>query len=174
MEVLRSQYAQYPLMQLQDFYKLVYQNEFGYGHSITDSTSAWIYLVKEWNDYVLDLENEQLVEDIGNGFHRINLRPARKRLASPETIFDCYIRSINLMQGSIVSFVDKLLLLKVFFEEAAFGYSQEQLKAFLDDCSEKGFPILPHSEIYRYNYKPSYRVVNSEQLAKILGSMKAC
>lgn len=172
--VLRRQYAQYPLMQMQDIYKLLYQNEFGCGYSVTDPTLTWIQLFKQWNDCGPESKDEQLVEDIGNNFHRNNLRPAKKLLASPEAVHDGYVLSVNLMQGNIVGLVEKLLSLPGFFKQEAIDYSGEQLKTFLDDCSARGFPALPHSGIYKETYQPAYRVVNSEQLGRIIESMRAC
>ena len=65
--ILLAHAARYPLMEPTDAVKLIYQNEFGGGHLIKD-TSACLNFLRQEYDATPQKSNFPLIEEIGNGF----------------------------------------------------------------------------------------------------------
>ena len=53
----------------------------------------------------------------------------------------------------------KLDILRRVTASGAFGFSSEELEAYLDTYQRSGCPMVSHSEQYRQAYKPAYRIV---------------
>ncbi len=155
-ELLLSERAHRPAMEVRDAVKLIYQNEFGGGHLIADPDRAQAWLREEL-DRCAETD-APLVEPIGNGLVRVNLAPARGRL-TPETLFSMFFLSSAQTRGSMEAFREKLALLY------ALGFEKGEVDEFLDGYEKAGYPPLSHSDAYRAAYAPAYRVV-SERYAR--------
>ena len=59
-EMLIIHQKRFPLMQPQDVVKLLYQNEFGGGHLISDANRSLMYLTKEYDSIQLFEEGMEL------------------------------------------------------------------------------------------------------------------
>ncbi len=81
----------YPRWQVMDLVKLIYQNEFGPGHYISDSEASLERLRAEIKGLPQNEEGPLFV-DLGNGFGRLHLDAARGKL-SVETINRLFILS---------------------------------------------------------------------------------
>ena len=75
-DILLSAYFNYPLIQMEDMIKLIYQNEFGGGHLITNPTNSLNYLCKEYDSITTPLTER--FESIGNGLYRLYLEDIKK------------------------------------------------------------------------------------------------
>lgn len=130
----------YPLLQKSDIYKLIYQGEFGPGHSITNKHQALARLLNE----VARLENnrcDDLYEEISDNYVRVNLLPYKKYQLDLYYLFDAFINSIT--SGNENSFKKKL-------KQANLDYHN--------------IGPIHHSEVYQNNYHPHYRVINKKYL----------
>ena len=160
-EILRRHAQRYPLMQPTDAVKLIYQNEFGGGHLIRDEESCLRYLQMEHGSIVKD-PNGPRYEQIGNGIVRVNLA------AVPEGELDqlgrSFIRSAAAHVGCVECFLRKLEILREMTAEGVFSFGSEELESYLADYARAGYPMVSHSEVYRRNYHPAYRVVMEELL----------
>ena len=70
-QIILKHVSKYPLMEVTDVIKLVYQNEFGGGHMIKDPETSLNYLIRECNEIKCNSDVEY--EDIGNNLIRYNL-----------------------------------------------------------------------------------------------------
>lgn len=129
--------SKYPLIQEQDIYKLVYQSFFASGHMIENKVTSLEYLENEMNS--LDDIYQDLYEEIGNGYVRLNLRPFKKYNLSIDYLNDAFVQSakVNNPLEDFNKLIDKLGIYN-----------------FKDN--------VHHSIIYKDNYKPNYRVINKE------------
>ena len=146
----------YPLMQPTDAVKLLYQNEFGGGHLIRDEESCLRYLRAEFESIAKD-PNAQPCEPIGNGIIRVNLAAVQE--ADLETLGRSFIRSAAAHTGTLDSFLQKLEVLRQLAQEGVFCFDAETLETYLLAYEKAGYPMVSHSETYRQNYRPAYRVV---------------
>ena len=95
-EILQTHAAKYPKMQPTDAVKLIYQNEFGGGHMISDEKACLAYLIRE---YASVEKNPQipLYEEIGNGILRVNLAAVAEK--DLEQLGYAFIRSAQMHKG---------------------------------------------------------------------------
>ena len=154
---LRSHSKKYPMMKPCDAVKLIYQASFGAGHIISDAESARIYFDREINVTPLD-ESAPFYEEIGNGFYRYNLSSKALR-ENRDKVFDLFILSANETNKNKALFEDSLEVLKKLAEENVFSFSSDELLRYLEKYIEAGCPMVSHSETYRKNYRPAYRVI---------------
>ncbi len=137
----------YPKMTKQDIIKLVYQATLGPRHfsSNLDINKVTNYLLNELKEY--KQTNENLYEYIGNNYIRVNI------FKYQEYNFDLN-HLINIFLDSTNQEYDKDLL-------------QTNLLKYLSNDDLLNYDYLPvsHSEVYRNNYFPHYRVVNSKHLS---------
>lgn len=155
--ILRIHARKYPLMEPTDAVKLLYQNEFGGGHLIRDEEKCLSYLCREYESQIQT--NEPLLEDIGNGLVRVNLRALDAHGYSPEQLGRDFIRSAAAHRGDLNSFLEKLELLRTLTGEGVFSFSLRELEDYLLPYREAGCPMVSHSETYRAAYAPAYRIV---------------
>lgn len=155
-QILIAHAKKYPMMQPTDAVKLIYQNEFGGGHLIRDEIGCMNYLFQEY-DSIEKTENFELFESIGNGLVRVNLKAVKK--SQLESLGYAFIRSAAAHNGSIERFYCKLELLETLTAEGHFSFDTDELRQYLRAYKASHCPAVSHSEVYRQQYQPSYRVI---------------
>ena len=84
-ELIKFNVERYPLMEINDVIKLLYQRSFGCGHIIKNKEKAKSFLLEEFNETISD-DSIPLVEEIGNGFIRVNLARYKAMGLNPELL----------------------------------------------------------------------------------------
>ncbi len=159
-DVLKAHAIRYPLMEPADAVKLIYQNEFGGGHMVSNEDACIEYLRREY-DTVSHDANAPLVESIGNGIVRIHLAAISKDQV--DALGKAFIRSAQRQQGSMDDFLKKLACLRNLCAEGAFAFDFQTLDAYLMEYKQAGYPAVSHSEAYRKAYHPAYRIVKKAE-----------
>ena len=162
-EILLKNQERYPLWEINDAVKLIYQNEFGGRHLVCDREKC-VLAIREEMENAGCLPDCPETEDIGNGTVRANLVPLTSRGISPEMIADAFINSTLDKKGSIDSFKEKLDLLKRMTDEGLLSFSPEDLSDFLSEYEKSGYPAISHSGIYKSEYLPAYRLLSKKCL----------
>ena len=157
---LEFQFSEYPQMQIEDLYKLVYQGVMGSGHAITSYSDADNWLRSELLSIGEIRTAENTVEIISTEIARVNLRPFVASGGDTGALLDAFIRTGNEHKGSV-----ELLLLE-FRRTAGIQnqFSPAEIAAFIADQRERDFGSVHHSVIYRKLYRPAYRVVSRKEL----------
>jgi len=155
-QILTDHAKRYPLMQPADGVKLIYQNEFGGGHLITDEEACLNYLQREYASVEKD-PTAPLYEEIGNGIVRVNLAAVKEE--ELEQLGKNFIASAAKHKGSEDSFLQKLEVLKQLTSEGVFSFSPKELEEYLSEYRSAGYPAVSHSKQYRQAYKPAYRII---------------
>ena len=174
-ELLKTHYKRYPLIEIDDFIKLIYQSHFGPRHMMAspDEVQLKAYLEKE-------LENSQyylktpLVEDIGNDYTRVSLAVINHRVLSKEQLIvlfkqsmeDSPLRNLDLMNQFKADLTLLLELIKTEFD-LPYEASKERVEQYLNS----GVVAIHHTKTYRLNYHPHYRVV-AKRLLETKGGLK--
>ena len=162
-QILTSHAAKYPLMQPCDAVKLIYQNEFGGGHLIKDESSSLLRLEEEFS--VINsctYSGNVTAESIGNSHSRLYLSGIDTDKLPLFYFNRIFATSSEMSRGSIEAFITKLdMLLNLSKQQDVFNFSYDDLAAYLDEYSRMNYPMVSHSEIYRRNYSPAYRVINT-------------
>lgn len=136
MNIIDWHKIKYPLIQKQDIHKLIYQMAYGNYHMTNDISKVKTQLLNEIN--FLDTFKQDLYEYAGD-FVRINLRTYLKYYFSINYLFNSFILSSNYIQK------DDALYNKL-----------------LNDYDIKKELSLSHSDIYKSNYKPNYRLIHKD------------
>lgn len=160
--IMLLHFEKYPLMTARDAVKLINQSAKGCGHMVKDEKSALSMLKNEMGSIEADAD-AQLLESIGNGYARLDLHAAKAKGISPETVCKIFVESAN--SGPQTEIETMIQLLKKLAEEGKTPFSKDELSAFLAEY-EGG--IVRHSEKYREEYHPAYRVV----LEKFCGNLQ--
>ena len=143
-------------MQPTDAVKLIYQNEFGGGHMIRDEQACLNYLRREYDSVTKD-SNAPLYEEIGNGVVRVNLAAVKPE--DLEQLGRDFIRSAAAHTGAKERFVQKLDVLRRLTAAGHFCFGMTELECYLSEYIQSGSPMVSHSEQYRQNYAPAYRII---------------
>lgn len=154
--ILLEHAARYPKMEPTDAVKLIYQNEFGGGHMISDEAACLAYLRREYAATPRDPQTPR-TEAIGNGLVRVCLAAVEE--GEMEALGQTFIRSAAAHKGNLDSFRKKLAVLRQLAGEGHFSFRQTQLDAYLTAYEQAGFPPVSHSPEYRTAYRPAYRVI---------------
>ena len=169
-QLIQTHLTKYPLMELTDAVKLLYQNGLGPGHMVTDEAGSLKRLCEEWENCINQEGCEKgtasesgeicreicgegetrssFVESIGNGLVRVYLHGLKKEELPILNAMFC--QTANQMQGSRKNFIQNLGFLSFFFPNAG---------DFLREYEKQGYPPISHSTPYRQAYHPAYRVV---------------
>lgn len=167
-DILRRHAAAYPAMEPADAVKLCYQAEFGGAHLQKDPYAARSALLQEWPT----APSEGVVtEACGETISRLYLGPAREQGLSPERVVRLFADSAR--PGSADGFRRRLDILRA--EIDAFSFSPAAIEDFLAGYDFQDLPPLSHSDAYRRRYRPSYRLIQTEDglLLPLLCAMDA-
>jgi hypothetical protein len=158
---VRKQLEQFPESRLQDLYKNFFQDRFGPGHLIPDSTMAGNYLREELASY--SREYLPLIEEIGweGNFYRISTDVLKMELVPYSVYLEAFIESANTTPETpieewktewnhIVSIVDKMNL-----ELPDYELDKEKIQSLID----AGKYATHHSETFEAAYQPHYRII---------------
>ncbi|MEG2597655.1 MAG: hypothetical protein RR977_04425, partial [Oscillospiraceae bacterium] len=158
-ERLIQYHKKYPLMEIADMVKLLFQNEFAGGHFIANASQSEKRLWTEWHS--LNLSNIPkdlpLYEDIGNHLCRIHL--ARLSEKSLPLVHRMFLETANHWKSSMSDFLEKLSLLETLCADGTLPIPAEEAHLYLKEYRAIGCPMLSHSNRYRQQYHPSYRII---------------
>lgn len=157
-EIIEQHVIKFPIMQPCDAVKLIYQNEFGGGHLISDSIKSLEYLNQEYKTVVQN-KCASLFDNIGNGLVRINLSAIDANNLNIKTLNDIFVLSSNSIHGSKESFMEKLNVLEEETDKGIFRFDLHELHSYLSDYISSGISPVSHSIEYKIAYNPAYRVV---------------
>jgi uridine kinase len=153
-------------MDIRDMVKLIYQSEFAGGHLIKNEDDSLRRLKDEIEQVKksghLAPDNAALFENISSGLCRLNLRGLFETGISIETVNRFFVNTANSVSGSLSRFEEKLNILRQCCEDRELPFAVEELDMFLSEYRKSGYPAVGHSEEYRREYSPSYRIVKAE------------
>lgn len=157
-QLIRTHLTKYPLMELTDAVKLLYQNELGPGHMVSDESACLERLYEEWEAMLPSSSTHSdgfpSAESIGNGLVRIYLDGLkREELAVLNAMF---CQTANEIRGSQETLIRNLNCLSSYFPDT---------EHFLSEYKKQGYPPVSHSASYRLAYRPAYRVVMQSHAA---------
>ena len=159
---IERQMADYPQSELQDLYKSFFQDRFGPGHIIADTTSAGNYLRQE----MATAKRFEGAYYEPTGFEgnlvRVNLRVLHEGLIDYDTFFSAFVRSVNSIKPYTVKKWKKewrqirQVIGDMKLESLPHFAEQERQ---INDVLAKGQYQMDHSDTYGEVYDPHYRIV---------------
>ena len=165
-ELLKLHASRYPLMQPTDAVKLIYQNEFGVGHLISDR-ALFIERLRREADSIHEIRDISLTESIGNGLIRVMLNSPKSCQLSLDGLAAVCIKTAEKHRGTLDCFLKKIEELEAACKKSVFQFSENDLSVYLHGYRSEGYPPVSHSSIYREAYHPAYRVISKELLPEV-------
>ena len=163
--LIQAHLKRYPLLQMEDLYKLLYQSTLGNGHAISDSAEA-----SEWLDS--DLQNlsekpyEPLADTLGScgRFARVHLKTFIQYGGDPRYLLQAFLEtSVNYLPDSS-NFFCALSAAHNMAQKGKLPWSDNSLDEFISDQAKLHYPAVHHSQLYDSTYHPAYRVISIKLL----------
>lgn len=158
-DFLRAHCARYPELALQDVFKAIYQSAFGCEHLIADPSAAADYIRAEAarsGDRI-----SELVELLGGDYCRVHLGILQDGL-SAETFARLFALSARHEECGREKLEAMLTALQTMADAGELPFSAQETAEAVERWRKDGFPPLHHSEIFRQNYAPAYRVLRRD------------
>ena len=159
-QIILHHIKKYPKQELQDILKMLYQNEFGPNHIAQNEIECFKSLSKEFQSVKYD-KNEELFEDIGYNALRLNLKAIPKD-TDLNYINKIIVKSADDFCGTNEKLVIKFGLLVVMAENNEIPFDIQRVRDETNAFAKNGFKPISHSDIYKENYSPSYRVISKK------------
>ena len=159
-ELYRQYFNRYPLSTIQDFIKYLYQATLGSAHLIQNVEENYNYLLKEYENIKYD-SNHILYERISEDLARVHLEAIKKE--DLKIFHALFMKSVEVSSS-------KEQLLEVFhqvekgIQEEWIPFDLQDWKDKIKEYVDKGCPVVSHSQIFRDNYHPHYRLMKTEYL----------
>lgn len=157
-QLLLDHLKRYPLMQIQDCVKLLFQSRFGCGHFVGEPEKSLKRLQKELEACGFE-DTAPLFEPLGGGYCRLHLSALAPDQLSPDTLNRMFVFSSGQAADGKDAFEGDLALLGEMIREGALPFSAADWEAYLARYRAEGYPAVSHSGVYREAYRPAYRVL---------------
>ncbi len=166
---LLDSYRAFPLMQVEDFIKQIYQAEYGCEHMLDTNTEN--RLTEECRQMHSPVVAQQLFDTISSNLVRVNLSAYCQNSYSLSTLADM-MKSVP-CSGSVEGLERRLSQLLQLVEDHRIDLPVYAVKRALSQYRAGGYGALHHSTAYRLNYQPHYRVVSKmhAQLLPVIASI---
>ena len=161
-ERLIEHYRSYPDMQAEDIFKFIFHSAFGCEHLVSNESAALEYIKRE---YAATLERKQpRVEQLDGEYVRLHLSCLGDGL-SPETLARIFCFSAKKEENGEEKLREKLGVATELVREGIIRLDREDFEKRLDEWREAGYPALHHSDLFRAEYRPAYRVISDRYVA---------
>lgn len=156
--ILQSHAQRYPLMQPQDFGKLIYQSEFGPQHMIACPAQSLSLLQHEWQSLPKQTPQPANPEPISNSLSRFHFASARRPEQAAPLLNRLFMLTAQKQRGSQSGLQNRLQqLLALPLAKQLPGLHQ-----WLAEWQSCGWPPVHHSAHFRNAYQPHYRLLRTE------------
>lgn len=163
--IIQNHLDRYPMLTVQDIYKLIYQVAMGPEHLITYKADAYNRLCDELDK--IDASFSQAIYekiDPEDKLVRLNLGPFKQNNGDPEKLFKAFYQTSSIFKPKVenIQFYNKQVYQLT--EDKKFAFDFKQMESFFREKESQNFPAVHHSDIYRKSYHPAYRLVLKELL----------
>jgi hypothetical protein len=159
-----KEFELHPKATATDYYKLFFQSFYGPGHLIKNPEIAFKRLLEELKES--KHFNSVPIQDIGNGFYRVNLKPVKEGIISAKELLSAFINS---RQPEPV-FEDWIIvwnrICNILHSVPNFEFLKNNNEISLFTANKKN--LVSHSKIYKDCYHPHYRIIHKNYLTKAL------
>jgi len=179
-DLIKYQLALHHSIMPQDVIKMCFQAAFGAEHLLTDMEKAKGYFMSEYESCEKTDEPVPLMELIAPEVYRVNIAAWKSASLPPGWLFSLFVQSasVRLPDGE-KHFFEYINTWSVFAREngQALAFSFEAFQAafqeYLANCKDGKPQAVHHSQHYRDNEKPAYRVISGPfvRLVNILAEL---
>ena len=159
-QILTTNFERYPLLEVQDLYKFVYQGARGSEHAVVNPVQTLNWLEDEVEN-LAEGPVEPVIDPISADGRvvRVNLRPYVEEGGSLTALNTAFIQTAKEYKSEEIKLDQFWSLAERMVEEGEFGLSVRVLQSFFAKMKAQRFPAVHHSKAYKTSYNPAYRVI---------------
>ena len=157
--LLLQHYEKYPALQIQDFFKFLFQSAFGCEHLLSDSSAATDYIRKEADECLPHIGD--VIEPLDGEYCRVHLDCIKQGL-SAETFGKLFFLSAVPTANGKEILEEKLSVMTKLISEGLLPFSKEEADKEIKKWQNLNYPACHHSENFRNEYHPAYRLLKKE------------
>lgn len=154
-KMLTEHFKKYPKCEIRDIFKFIHQSSYGCEHMVSSLEKAIEYIKREYQKGIAQAD----IEALDGEYSRVPLSYIDKGLL-PETLGKLFYLSAEPTDGR-KALIKKLDAVRELTEEKALPFDRTELENAVKEWGEKDFSALHHSERFREEYKPAYRVISN-------------
>ena len=154
-KLLLAHAKRYPKLQTQDLFKFIFQSSFGCEHLLASPERATSYIQAE---YEQNPSAPHLIEDLDGNYSRVHLGILNKGMTAT-TFGLLFCLSAKKEEEGTTLLNKKIEACSMLINEEKLPILKEEYYAMLTEWKNAGFPAIRHSQAFRDNYSPSYRVI---------------
>ncbi len=155
-ELLLNHCNTYPKLQEQDVFKYIFQSVFGCEHLLTDESTALEHIKREYEKS--SKKKSPITEALDGQYCRIFLSCIDEGL-KPETLSRLFCLSAKREENGKELLIKKLEVAKELVRDDKLPFDSKSFNKSLDEWRAQDYPPIHHSDEFREDYHPSYRVV---------------
>ena len=156
---LLTHYRRYPKLQLRDILKYLHQSAFGCEHLVSSEDDAVKRIRAEYAK--AERTNERTLDRLDGEYSRVHLSCLNDGI-SPETLGRLFYLSSQREETGEAELLCKLQAVRELIHEAELPFSEAEFERILDEWRKDGYTALRHSETFRSEYRPAYRVISNK------------
>jgi len=163
LKLLELHFAWYPLVELRDVYKLLYQGAMGSEHLLTSSEEFTRYLRDEFERLQPD-PSQRFLEPVrpDGTLVRLNLHAYKSRQVSVDLLISSLLETAHLITGTQSELrVAWLEFVQCCHHGQVSKFDTSSVDQFSQRLEELEYPAMHHSEIYHREYQPAYRLIST-------------
>lgn len=161
-QFIEFEFGHYPKAQLTDLYKNYFQDAYGPGHLILDTTRAGAYLDSELQES--DWTDTLMWQPLGihHDYYRINLILVRDGILPRDTLLLGMVESAPLARKPSIEnwkkeWAEVLTIIKALYPDLQFLEEEEKC---IEENLSNGNVVMHHSKTYEETYHPHYRIIH--------------
>lgn len=155
-ELLLKHIDTYPNLQVVDVFKYLFHSTFGCEHLVTSEEKALEKINKEYKG--VKKTARPFVERLDGGYSRVHFSCLDEGLKE-ETLARLFCLSSKKELNGREMLEEKLSTVSRLVLEGALPFDTETFRRELCDWRDRGYPAVHHSDGFKAEYKPAYRVV---------------
>jgi hypothetical protein len=159
-QLLAAHLDRYPLMQLEDIYKLLHQAALGPEHAVDNEAAARMRLEQEAAS--LGTGPDESLQDMispDGRLGRVHLRAYLAAGGSLAELHRAFVETANTYPASRDKLAKFCACLGDLAGAGGIPFPQQEVVAYFDKIARAGYPVVHHSAAFSAAYKPAYRVV---------------
>lgn len=157
---LIDHFEKYPKMQIADLFKYLYQSSFGCEHLVSSQETAAKYIEHEYKCLTAK-DNGTRIDELDGEYSRVHLYWLNDGITA-STLSNLFCKSAKHEADGEEKLIQKLDVVRELVENAVLPFDQFEFKNLLKEWKEQGYPAIHHSEAFRAEYCPAYRVILNE------------
>jgi hypothetical protein len=166
--LILEHYNKYPLMQISDLFKFLFQSSFGCEHMVTSLESAIEYIRRESERLSDEKECSEMIDLLDGEYVRVHLRCLKCGI-DIETLGGLFYRSARREDDGREKLEEKLSVAKGMIQDGMLPFSIDDFDNSVLEWRELGYPAIHHSDTFRKAYNPAYRVIAKELIKEMTG-----